>query len=182
MDAGGLVQRACDSPDIVSAVQLAGSVNVLAAGKAAAAMLNAFTGSFSVPFPRVMGVSPAVPAVRPEGSEWFVGGHPLPDQGSVAAATRALAIAQDAPAEGLLVVLLSGGGSALMALPAESVSLRDKQETAQAQHITNDRPEHPSRIQKDAGPRPVKTNRCRRMILLFPVALPFAFDMVAGFF
>lgn len=66
----------------------------------------------------------------PTGTEWFEGGHPLPTEGSVAAATRALSIAQRASADDLMVVLLSGGGSALMALPAELISLHDKQETA----------------------------------------------------
>jgi hydroxypyruvate reductase len=130
VDAGGLVQRACDQPDIVSALQLAGSVDVIAAGKASGAMLNAFVASSSVPFRHVMGVAPAAPAVVPEGTEWFVGGHPLPNDGSLMAAARALSIAQRASANDLMVVLLSGGGSALMALPAESLSLHDKQDTA----------------------------------------------------
>ena len=45
------------------------------------------------------------------------------------AARRALAIAAAASRHDLLVVLLSGGGSALMALPAEGVTLEDKQHT-----------------------------------------------------
>jgi glycerate 2-kinase len=109
---------------------LASSVDVIAAGKAAGAMLNAFVGSSSVPFRHVMGVAPAVPDVVPERAEWFVGGHPLPNHASVLAAERALSIAQRASVNDLMVVLLSGGGSALMALPADSLSLNDKQDTA----------------------------------------------------
>jgi glycerate 2-kinase len=130
VDAGGLVQRACDQPDVVAALQLATAVDVIAAGKAAAAMLNAFAASSSVPLRHVMGVAPVMPELRPTGTEWFVGGHPLPTEGSVAAAARARSIAQRTAVDDLLVVLLSGGGSALMALPAEFVSLQDKQETA----------------------------------------------------
>ena len=130
VDAGGLVQRACDHPDIVAALQLAAAVDVIAAGKAAGAMLNAFAASSSVPFRHSIGVAATRPGVLPMGTEWFEGGHPLPTAGSVAAAERALSIAQRASADDLMVVLLSGGGSALMALPAEPISLRDKQETA----------------------------------------------------
>jgi hydroxypyruvate reductase len=46
----------------------------------------------------------------------------------VTAARRALAIAAAAAPGDLLVVLLSGGGSALMALPADGISLQDKQQ------------------------------------------------------
>ena len=130
VDAGGLVLRACDAPDVVSALQLATAVDVIAAGKAAGAMLNAFAASSSIPLRHALGVAATRPAVLPAGTEWFEGGHPLPTEGSVAAAGRALSIAQRASADDLVVVLLSGGGSALMALPAEPLSLHDKQDTA----------------------------------------------------
>ena len=62
--------------------------------------------------------------------EWFEAGHPLPNDGSVAGARRAIEVARGVGEGELLVVLLSGGGSALMALPAEGVTLEDKQATA----------------------------------------------------
>jgi hydroxypyruvate reductase len=55
------------------------------------------------------------------------GAHPVPDEASVEAATRALALAREARASGgLLVVLLSGGASAMMAAPAPGLTLGDK--------------------------------------------------------
>jgi hydroxypyruvate reductase len=57
-------------------------------------------------------------------------GHPLPDEGSINGARRALEIAAAAGREDVLLVLLSGGGSALMALPAPGISLEAKQQTA----------------------------------------------------
>jgi hydroxypyruvate reductase len=68
--------------------------------------------------------------VLPERAVWQDAGHPLPTEGSVAGARRALEIAQTAAADDLLLVLLSGGGSALMALPADGLSLQQKQQTA----------------------------------------------------
>jgi hydroxypyruvate reductase len=54
-------------------------------------------------------------------------GHPVPDAASVRAAQRALDIAHGLTAHDHLLVLLSGGGSALMSSPAPGVSLNDKQ-------------------------------------------------------
>ena len=93
-------------------------------------MLNAFASSTSVPVRRMLGIGPQRPALLPEGAEWQDAGHPLPTEGSVAAARRALEIARASAPEDLLVVLLSGGGSALMALPADGITLAEKQETA----------------------------------------------------
>lgn len=55
------------------------------------------------------------------------GAHPVPDQASVESAERAVRLAGASRASGDgLVVLLSGGASAMMALPADGVSLADK--------------------------------------------------------
>jgi hydroxypyruvate reductase len=58
--------------------------------------------------------------------------HPVPDQAGVEA-TRALAeLLRSAHQEELVVCLISGGGSALLTLPVEGVSLDDLQHTTQA--------------------------------------------------
>jgi hydroxypyruvate reductase len=59
------------------------------------------------------------------------GGHPIPDEGSVAGArevARALAGAAD---DELALALISGGGSALLAAPAPGISLEDKMATTE---------------------------------------------------
>jgi hydroxypyruvate reductase len=65
----------------------------------------------------------------PSNAVWFDAGHPVPDERSVAAAREALQVAARAATDDVLVVLLSGGASALMALPAHGLALEDKQET-----------------------------------------------------
>jgi glycerate 2-kinase len=131
VDAGRLVQRTLDADaDIVAPLQRAKNVDVIAAGKAAGVMLNAFASGSSVPLRRLLGIGPVRPAVLPEAAEWYDAGHPLPNDGSVAAARRALDIARNSHADDLLLVLLSGGGSALMALPADGLTLAEKQQTA----------------------------------------------------
>lgn len=58
-----------------------------------------------------------------------VGGHPLPTPESERAGRRALALAESVQPGERLLCLLSGGASALMAVPAAGISLEDKKET-----------------------------------------------------
>lgn len=73
----------------------------------------------------------------PSGADWpgvelIEAGHPYPDENSVRAAERALEIARSLEAGDRLLVLLSGGGSALLAAPAPGLSLADKQSVTRA--------------------------------------------------
>jgi hydroxypyruvate reductase len=55
-------------------------------------------------------------------------GHPVPDRRGEAAAQRILALAQAAGPRDLIVLLVSGGGSALLPAPAPPVTLEEKQD------------------------------------------------------
>lgn len=67
----------------------------------------------------------------PEGFSALNPGHPLPTVDSVAAGERALALARETgSAGGTLVVLLSGGASAMLVAPAPDITLDDKIATA----------------------------------------------------
>jgi hydroxypyruvate reductase len=66
----------------------------------------------------------------PSSTIWYDAGHPFPDGGSVAGARRALEVATATGERELLLVLISGGGSSLMALPAPDIPLDAKQGTA----------------------------------------------------
>ena len=104
---------------------------VVAAGKAASpmfagasTMLHVTEGLIATPFDR----SGAVPA----GIEVFDAGHPSPNEASVVAAARALAAARAMRPDGVLLVLLSGGASAMLAAPAGGITLEDKVDVARA--------------------------------------------------
>jgi hydroxypyruvate reductase len=56
-------------------------------------------------------------------------GHPVPDSNGEKGALAILGMAESATAEDLVICLISGGGSALMPLPAGGLSLADKQKT-----------------------------------------------------
>ena len=58
--------------------------------------------------------------------ESFVGGHPVPDEGSLKGAQAALDFVKALGEDDHLLVLVSGGGSALMTLPQAGLSLDDK--------------------------------------------------------
>jgi glycerate 2-kinase len=51
--------------------------------------------------------------------------HPVPDERSMEAGERAIALLRDATAHDLVLVLLSGGGSALMTAPRDGLTLND---------------------------------------------------------
>jgi hydroxypyruvate reductase len=71
----------------------------------------------------------------PRAFELFVGGHPLPTADSERAGRRALAVAQSLARGETLLVLLSGGASALMAVPAGDdapVTVEDKRHTTES--------------------------------------------------
>ncbi len=53
--------------------------------------------------------------------------HPVPDAAGLAAAERMLAMVQGLTENDLVLCLISGGGSALLTLPAEGLTLADKQ-------------------------------------------------------
>ena len=63
----------------------------------------------------------------PADVDWYESAHPIPDARSVAAAQRALQTARSVGADEGLLLLLSGGASALMALPVEGLDFEDKQ-------------------------------------------------------
>lgn len=56
-------------------------------------------------------------------------GHPIPDENGQTAAKQILKIAQSAAERDLILCLISGGGSALLPLPEDNLSLKDKQST-----------------------------------------------------
>jgi hydroxypyruvate reductase len=59
-------------------------------------------------------------------------GHPVPDAAGLEAASKALALADSATADDLVLVLMSGGASANWIAPADGVSFADKQAVTRA--------------------------------------------------
>ena len=109
-----------------------GRCMVVGAGKAAAAMAQAVDRAW--PDVALSGVvvtrhGHAVPAGRIDVLE---AAHPVPDATSMVAAARILAAVRGLDAGDLVLFLVSGGGSAVMALPAPGVTLAEKQAVTRA--------------------------------------------------
>lgn len=102
---------------------------VIGAGKATAAMAQAAEQHFGAAIRGgVINVKDGhtLPLARIEQVE---ASHPLPDARGVAGARRIAQIARDAQAGDLVLCLISGGASALMPLPADGLTLAEKQQT-----------------------------------------------------
>jgi glycerate 2-kinase len=104
--------------------------HVLAVGKAAPLMTQAFTSRAVGPVEGLI-IVPGTPATEISDVPFPVirGAHPVPDERSERAGRAAFELVAHVPATGTLLVLLSGGASALMVLPAPGLSLQDKQAT-----------------------------------------------------
>lgn len=103
-----------------------GRTLVIGAGKASAAMARAVEDTWAEPLTGlvVTRYGHAVPCRRVEIVE---AAHPAPDENGRAAATRMLDMVRGLGAEDLVLALVSGGGSALLSLPAPGLTLADKQ-------------------------------------------------------
>jgi hydroxypyruvate reductase len=111
----------------------AGRTLVVAAGKAAAAMARVAEGQWPVDAPLSgLAVTRYGHGVPTSLIEVIEAGHPLPDDAGQGAGRRALIEAEALGLDDMLLCLLSGGGSALMAVPAEGISLADKQAATSA--------------------------------------------------
>ena len=103
---------------------------MICAGKAAASMAAAvdqICGS-RIRAGLVIGSAPGNPSAP---FESIPGSHPVPTAESERAGRRAIALARSVEDGETLLVLLSGGASAMMAVPADGLALEDKQRTTE---------------------------------------------------
>ena len=103
-----------------------GRTIVVGAGKASAAMAKAVENAWSAPLSGlvVTRYGHAVPCERIEVVE---AAHPVPDESGYRAAKRMLEMVSGLGGDDLVLALISGGGSALLSLPAPGLSFADKQ-------------------------------------------------------
>jgi hydroxypyruvate reductase len=116
----------------------AGRLILLAAGKAAGSMAEVaedfYLKQLKLPAERLSGIAVARHGYgRPAQVVTMIeAGHPIPDAAGLAAADRALKLADAADASDLVLVLMSGGASANWIAPASGVSFADKQAVTRA--------------------------------------------------
>lgn len=110
-----------------------GRTIVIGAGKAGGSMAQAVEALWPADAPleglvvtRYHHIPPR-PEGLPQRIEIVEAAHPVPDAAGLAAAQRILQMTQGLTKDDLVLCLISGGGSALLPLPAEGLSLEDKQ-------------------------------------------------------
>jgi glycerate 2-kinase len=102
-----------------------GRTVVVGAGKASAAMAAAFEAAWDAPVSGLI-VTRYGHAVPCKSIEIVEAAHPVPDDAGTKAAGRMLQMVRGLAKDDLVVALVSGGGSALLSLPAEGISVEDK--------------------------------------------------------
>lgn len=130
--------RVCLPPRLVPLAKApcAGRTVVIGAGKAAAAMAAATEAVWAAHAPGAalegLVVTRYGHGCATRRIEVVEASHPVPDAAGRDAAARMLALVRGLGPEDRVVALISGGGSALLALPADGVTLEDKQDVNRA--------------------------------------------------
>ena len=110
-----------------------GRTVVIGAGKAGGSMAHAVEALWPTDKPLEglvvtrYGHTPPRPAGLKQRIDIVEASHPVPDAAGLAAAQRILAMVQGLTKSDLVLCLISGGGSALLTLPADGLTLEDKQ-------------------------------------------------------
>jgi len=115
-----------------------GRTLVLGAGKAAGAMAHALETLWPMDAP-ISGLvvtryhhTPPRPAGLLQRIEVVEAAHPVPDVAGLKASERMMTLCQGLTQDDLVICLVSGGGSALLTLPADGLTLADKQQINRA--------------------------------------------------
>ncbi|MDP3923956.1 MAG: glycerate kinase [Hydrogenophaga sp.] len=110
-----------------------GRTLVLGAGKAGGAMAQAVEALWPADAP-LSGLvvtryhhTPPRPEGLPQRIEVVEAAHPVPDAAGLAAAQRILQLTEGLTPDDLVLCLISGGGSSLLTLPCDGLTLEDKQ-------------------------------------------------------
>src|SRR5271155_111670 len=108
-----------------------GRLIVVGAGKASAAMARAVEGHWQGPLSGLV-VTRYGYAVRCRHIEIVEAAHPVPDAAGMRAARRMLELVANLSEDDMVLCLISGGGSALLPLPAPGLTLDMKQDVNRA--------------------------------------------------
>ena len=125
----------CVPPHLPTRTEIgSGRLIVIGAGKASAAMASALEDHYQENDPELLQRIEGLVVTRYgygvacSHIEIVEAAHPVPDAAGLAAATRMLELVQKLNETDLVISLISGGGSALLPLPASGLTLADKQQ------------------------------------------------------
>lgn len=121
--------RTCVPPYLPDPTKHTGKFVVVGAGKASAAMARAVEDNWQGDKNSLGGlvVTRYDYGMECQHIEIVEAAHPVPDQAGLEAAARIKEIAEDLGEGDVMLCLISGGGSALLTMPASGMTLADKQ-------------------------------------------------------
>lgn len=108
-----------------------GAVYAVAFGKAATSMADAVEEVLGERLTGGIVVSNSQPQNPYKRLGFYLSSHPVPDDRSLTAAKEVVSILEKAGEKDLVIFLISGGGSALLALPSPGISLDDKRKATE---------------------------------------------------
>lgn len=101
------------------------SIYVIAFGKAAPAMANAVEELLGNRISKGVVVSNSNSDFSFNNMEFYLSSHPVPDNKSLKAAEKVISLLDESTEDDLVIFLISGGGSSILALPSEGLSIDD---------------------------------------------------------
>ena len=107
------------------------SIFVVAFGKAAPSMGNAIEEVLGERITGGIVVSNTRPHFVFSKMKFYLSSHPIPDERSINAAREVMRLLEHAGEKDLVIFLISGGGSALLALPSQGISIEDKRKVTE---------------------------------------------------
>ena len=118
-------------PHLVGLPQISGRYVLISVGKAACAMMEeAITNLPKNAKFKALAVTNYENAREIENCAVMPAGHPVPDENGEKAGQAVISLLKTTTAEDTVLVLVSGGGSALLPAPVDGVSLADKAEVS----------------------------------------------------
>ena len=107
------------------------SIFVIALGKAASSMGNAVEEVLGERITGGIVVSNTRPHFVFSKMKFYLSSHPIPDERGINAARGVMRLLEQAGEKDLVIFLISGGGSALLALPSQGISIEDKRKVTE---------------------------------------------------
>lgn len=107
------------------------SVYVVAFGKAASAMAAALEELLGERITEGIVVSNARSERAFRKMDFHLSSHPVPDEKSVEAAKKVVSLLEKSGEKDLVIFLISGGGSSILAMPSEGLTIEDKRAATQ---------------------------------------------------